>query len=97
MTIGADGFGCIDFAIFRSSIGSISDDAGIQAATNKTEDHNMTGNVDRAPPGEGLPYEYEDITNQGDIPEFEFALLPVLMLVVLQTVMIKRRKRHSGS
>jgi hypothetical protein len=97
MTIGADVFGCIDFAIFRSSIGSISDDAGIQAATNKTEDHNMTGNVDRAPPGEGLPYEYEDITNQGDIPEFEFALLPVLMLVVLQTVMIKRRKRHSGS
>jgi hypothetical protein len=97
MVVGVDTYGCVDFAVLRSEIGSISDDANIQAATNVSEDHNLTGNPDRTPPGQGLPYEYEDITAAGQIPEYDIILVPFLVSVIVPTVMIKRRKRYSGS
>ncbi len=96
MTIGASTYGCVDFAVSNSEV-TITEDTKIMAADNSTEDHNMTGNGDQSPPGQGLPYEYEDITNAGQIPEFEFALIPLMLTVIFRTVMIKRRKRYSGS
>lgn len=95
MTIGIDTFGVVDFAVLRTNIGFIDTDATIAAADNDAEDENLVGKTENAP-SESLGY-IIDATDSGDIPEFEFALLPVLMFVVLQTVMIKRRKRHSGS
>lgn len=95
MTIGIDTFGVVDFAVLRTNIGSIDTDATIAAADNDAEDENLVGKTENTP-SEALSY-IIDATDSGDIPEFEFALLPVLMFVVLQTVMIKRRKRHSGS
>ena len=95
MTIGINTYGVVDFAVLRTNIGSIDTDATIAAADNDAEDENLVGKTENAP-SEALSY-IIDATDSGDIPEFEFALLPVLMLVVLQTVMIKRRKRHSGS
>ncbi len=95
MDIGIETFGVVDFAVLRSNIGSIDTDATIAAADNDAEDENLVGKTENVP-DESLNY-IVDATDSGAIPEFEFALLPVLMLVVLQTVMIKRRKRHSGS
>ncbi|MEE9116047.1 MAG: hypothetical protein V3U09_04040, partial [Thermoplasmata archaeon] len=94
MNIGMD-YGVVDFAVLRTNIGSIDADATIAAADNDAEDENLVGKTENVP-DESLNY-IVDATDSGAIPEFEFALLPVLMLVVLQTVMIKRRKRHSGS
>ena len=95
MTIGIDTFGCIDFAVLRSNIGSIDTDATIAAADEDVEDQSLSGRTERDP-SESLDY-IEDATGSGDIPEFDFVLLPILFLAVLQTVMIKRRKRYSGS
>lgn len=95
MTIGIDVYGCIDFAVLRSNIGSIDTDATIAAADEDVEDQSLVGKTERDP-DESLSY-IEDATGSGDIPEFGFVLLPILMLTVLQTVMIKRRKRYSGS
>jgi len=95
MTIGLDTYGCIDFAVLRTNIGSIADDTTIAAADSEDEDESLSGKTERSPDPE-LDY-IDDATGAGEIAEFEFILLPVLLLVIFQTVMIKRRKRYSGS
>jgi tetratricopeptide (TPR) repeat protein/ribosomal protein L40E len=95
MDIGIDTFGCIDFAVLRTNIGTIDDETTIAAADEDVEDQSLSGKTERSP-SESLDY-IVDATGAGQIPEFEFVLLPILLLAVLQTVMIKRRKRYSGS
>ncbi len=95
MTIGLSTYGCIDFAVLLTNIGTLDSDATIAAADSDTEDETLNGRTENAP-DESLAY-IVDATDSGQIPEFEFLLLPILLLGVFHTVMIKRRKHHSGS
>jgi hypothetical protein len=95
MTIGAFDYGCVDFAVLLANIGNIDSDTTIAAADSATEDQTLTGRTENSP-GDSLAY-IDDWTDSEPIPEFEFVILPILLLTILQTVMIKRRKRYSGS
>ncbi|MFQ6060555.1 MAG: hypothetical protein ACE5KV_04540, partial [Thermoplasmata archaeon] len=95
MVIGLQTFGCVDFAILRSAIGSIEDDATLAAADSDTEDQTIQGRTERSP-GEGIAW-IDDWTSAGQIPEFEELLFPILLSVAVSTVIIKRRKRYSRS
>ncbi|MFQ5883913.1 MAG: hypothetical protein ACE5IO_02300, partial [Thermoplasmata archaeon] len=94
MTIGLNTYGCVDFAVLRTNIGSIDDDATIAAADSVNEDEPLSGKTERSP-DQSLPY-ITDATGAGQIPEFETVLLPVLLALIVPTVIIKRRKRYSG-
>ena len=94
-TIALEDYGCVDFAVLRSHIGSISDSATITAADNDVGDTNMSGKTENAP-NQALSY-VVDCTDAGDIPEFEAILAPILLMIIVPTVMIKRRKRYLGS
>lgn len=89
------GLGCIDFAILWSNIGPIEDDATIAAADHSTEDQTLFGRTDNIP-YQSLSY-IVDCTDAGAIPEFETILAPIILIIVVPTVMIKRRKRYLGS
>ena len=95
MTIGLDDYGCVDFAILLSNIDTIEDDATLAAADDSSEDQTLFGRTNNIPI-QALAY-IVDCTDPGDIPEFETILAPILLMILVPTVMIKRRKRYSGS
>lgn len=94
-TIDLQDYGCVDFAVLRSHIGSISDVATITAADNDVGDTNLSGQHENIPT-QALAY-VVDCTIAGEIPEFEAILAPILLMIIVPTVMIKRRKRYLGS